>query len=130
MNKAYYKYLSSKYFDATLTERQENRLMRFLARTEDPDFDGVKAVAGFFAAGRSFNKKAGPVRRPVLHPWTYASTALAAVAMVACVVLLVGNFRKDYHTGDLASMESTLTSIFSAGTDVEAELTDLMTIDR
>ena len=50
--------------------------------------------------------------------------------MVACVVLLVGNFRKDYHTGDLASMESTLTSIFSAGTDVEAELTDLMTIDR
>jgi len=131
MNKAYYKHLSAKYFDAMLTERENRRLIRFLSRTEDPDFDEVKAVAGFFATGRSLQKKEQPARRySYFNPWTYASTALAAVSAIICVTLLIGNARKEYRATSLASMESTLTSIFSSGTDVESELSNLMTFKR
>ena len=49
-NKSYYLDLADRRFEALLTEDEELELKSFLASTEDPDFDEVKAVAGFFAA--------------------------------------------------------------------------------
>jgi hypothetical protein len=128
MNKNYYKRLSQKYFDATLSQRQERRLMRFLSGTEDPDFDEVKAVVGFFAAGRSANGLA--VRRMDFRPWVYASAVAASLALVVGISLIVGNARRVSYSESLASMESTLTSIFSSGADVESELSTLLTQNK
>lgn len=128
MNKNYYKRLSQRYFDATLSQRQERRLMRFLSSTDDPEFDEVKAVAGFFAAGRSVNCSA--VRRIDLRPWVYASAVAASLALVVGISLIVGNARRVSYSESLTSMESTLTSIFSSGADVESELSTLLTQNK
>jgi len=128
MSKNYYKRLSQRYFDADLTPRQERRLMRFLARTDDPAFDEVKAVASYFLTGRSVHPAEDPVRRVSYHPLAYASTLTAALAVVASAFLIVGHIHKDRSAAQLASMEDTLTSIFSSGTDVETELSDLLTL--
>ena len=45
-NKQYYIDLAERWFDALLTEEEERALKAFLASTDDPDFDEVKAVAG------------------------------------------------------------------------------------
>ena len=128
MNKNYYKLLSQRYFDATLSRRQERRLMRFLSTTEDPDFDEVKAVSGYFAAVRSANGAA--VRRIDFRPWVYASVVAASLAVVVGVSLIVENARRVRYVESLASMESTLTSIFSSGADVESELSILLTQNK
>ena len=52
-NKAYYIDLSERWFDALITEDKERALKAFLASTDDPDFDEIKAVAGFFATGKA-----------------------------------------------------------------------------
>ena len=111
----YYKQLSLKYFEATATPFEERRLKAFLAHTQDPAFDEVKAVAGFFAAGR----KARRVRRINWIPAVAA--ALVAVALPAGIV--IGTER--HQARQLASMERTLTEIFSSGADVENTLTRL-----
>ena len=128
MNKNYYKRLSQKYFEATLSQREERRLMRFLATTEDPEFDEVKAVAGYFAAGRMARESA--IKRIVFWPWVYASAIAASLAVVVGVSLIVENARRVRYTESLASMESTLTSIFSSGADVESELSTLLTQNK
>lgn len=128
MNKNYYKHLSQKYFEATLSQREKRRLMRFLSTTDDPDFDEVKAVAGYFAVGRSASGLL--VRRIDFRPWVYASAVAASLALVVGVSLIVDNARRVRYTESLASMESTLTSIFSSGADVESELSTLMTQNK
>ena len=55
-NKSYYMDLADRWFDALLTGDEELELKSFLASTEDPDFDEVKAVAGYFAAGKALSK--------------------------------------------------------------------------
>ena len=52
-NKNYYMDLADRWFDAFLTGGEERELKSFLATTEDPDFDEIKAVAGFFVAGKA-----------------------------------------------------------------------------
>ena len=128
MNKNYYKRLSQKYFEATLSQREERRLMRFLATTEDQEFDEVKAVAGYFAAGRMVRESA--ITRIDFRPWVYASAIAASLAVVVGVSLIVENARRVRYTESLASMESTLTSIFSSGVDVESELSTLLTQNK
>ena len=44
-NKNYYMDLADRWFDALLTGGEERELKSFLATTEDPDFDEIKAVA-------------------------------------------------------------------------------------
>ena len=51
-NKSYYMDLADRRFEGLLTEDEELELKSFLASTEDPDFDEVKAVAGYFAMGK------------------------------------------------------------------------------
>ena len=63
-NKQYYIDLSERWFDALLTEEEERALKAFLASTDDPDFDDVKAVAGYFATGKALHGSQKASRRP------------------------------------------------------------------
>lgn len=128
MNKNYYKRLSQQYFEATLSQREERRLMRFLSTTTDPEFDEVKAVTGFFAAGKNANGSV--VCHIDFRPWVYATAVAASLAIVVGISLIANNARRVRYTESLASMESTLTSIFSSGADVESELSTLLTQNK
>ncbi len=123
MNNNYYKKLSLKYFEATLSPREERRLKAFLATTRDPDFDDAKAVVGYFAAGRA---AAGRIVRPASWRWIPVTAISAAAAIAVIVGVHIGKEKQIPGNEALASMENTLASIFSSGTDVETELSGIM----
>ena len=51
-DKAYWKALTERYFDAETTRKEEEALKAFAASTTDPDFDELRAVMGYLAVGR------------------------------------------------------------------------------
>ena len=51
-SKSYYKHLVQKYFDAQTSQREEDRLKRYLASVDDPWFDEAKAVMGYVCLQR------------------------------------------------------------------------------
>ncbi len=51
-DKAYWKALTERYFDAETTQKEEEELKTFAASTTDPDFDELRAVMGYLAVGR------------------------------------------------------------------------------
>ena len=62
-----YKAWIDRYFDAALSPSEEAEFRRFLATTDDPAFDGVKAVMGYFAVESA--RRAAPARpAPGLRP--------------------------------------------------------------
>ena len=136
-NKAYYKDLSERWFEALLTEDEERALKAFLASTDDPDFDEAKAVAGYFATGKAVHGVKEANRRPRqvtrLLPWTAVAVA-ASLALVAaiglshrqndCYVLAYGEKSTDPKLA-LADMSATLGGIFADGENVGEELFDL-----
>ena len=117
----YYKQLCDSWMDASIPKAEERRLKAFLAATDDPDFDDIKAVAGYFECGKAIH---GHVhKRPFM--W-YVPASAAAVLAIALAVGTIGTSKA--RKSELASMESTLTAFFSSGVDVEASLSEL--IDR
>lgn len=141
-NKAYYIDLSERWFDALLTEDEERALKAFLASTDDPDFDEIKAVAGFFATGKAVygaqEKNHRPARQQrTTHRLAWAAIAVAAsLALVAaiglynqrqnqCYILAYGEKSTDKELA-LESMEATLSSLFGTAPDIEKELETLL----
>lgn len=141
-NKAYYIDLSERWFDALLTEDEERALKAFMASTDDPDFDEIKAVAGFFATGKAVygaqEENHRPARqRRTTHQLAWAAIAVAAsLALVAaiglynqrqnqCYILAYGEKSTDKELA-LESMEATLSSLFGTAPDIEKELETLL----
>ena len=141
-NKAYYIDLSERWFDTLLTEDEERALKAFLASTDDPDFDEIKAVAGFFATGKAVygaqEENLRPARqRRTTHQLAWAAIAVAAsLALVAaiglynqrqnqCYILAYGEKNTDKELA-LESMEATLSSLFGTAPDIEKELETLL----
>ena len=141
-NKAYYIDLSERWFDALLTEDEERALKAFLASTDDPDFNEIKAVAGFFATGKAVygaqEENHRPARqRRTTHRLAWAAIAVAAsLALVAaiglynqrqnqCYILAYGEKSTDKELA-LESMEATLSSLFGTAPDIEKELETLL----
>lgn len=141
-NKAYYIDLSERWFDALLTEDEERALKAFLASTDDPDFNEIKAVAGFFATGKAVygaqEENHRPARqRRTTHQLAWAAIAVAAsLALVAaiglynqrqnqCYILAYGEKSTDKELA-LESMEATLSSLFGTAPDIEKELETLL----
>jgi|GEM_PF-2569861 len=124
MNKNYYKLLAARYMEANLSPLEERRLASFLSSTEDPEFNGIKAVMAFFAQGKAVYT--GTESVAVRHPWIPVSIAAAVSVLVISGAMLVGRQTKNREASALASMESTLSSIFSSGADFELELTELL----
>ena len=77
-----YKAWIDRYFDAALSPSEDAEFRRFLATTDDPAFDGVKAVMGYFAVESA--RRAAPARP--------ARRWLAVAASVAVVAFGVGAF--------------------------------------
>ena len=91
-NKSYYLDLAERWFDALLTEDEERELKAFLAGTDDPDFDEVKAVAGFFATGKAVaaEKVSVDAHRPSVSlrfRWAAAAAVAASLALIAAIGL-------------------------------------------
>lgn len=141
-NKAYYIDLSERWFDALLTEDEERALKAFLASTDDPDFDEIKAVAGFFATGKAVygaqeESQSTTHQRRTTHRLAWAAIAVAAsLALVAaiglynqrqnqCYILAYGEKSTDKELA-LESMEATLSSLFGTAPDIEKELETLL----
>ena len=134
-NKKYYLDLAERWFDALLTEGEELELKAFLAGTDDPDFDEVKAVAGFFSAGKAVatGKTSVDARRRSL-PWAATVAIAASLVLVAaiglyhrqndCYVLAYGEKSTDSQLA-LADMTSTLADLFGESEDVTEELFDI-----
>ena len=138
-NKSYYLDLAERWFDALLTEDEERELKAFLVGTDDPDFDEVKAVAGFFATGKAISAGKASVdarRSPVSlrFRWVAAIAVAASLALVAaiglrhrqndCYILAYGEKSTDSQAA-LADMTATLAGLFEEGEDVGVELSDL-----
>lgn len=137
-NKSYYMDLADRWFDALLTGDEELELKSFLASTEDPDFDEVKAVAGYFAAGKALSKgrpaaTASPLPRAAGFRWAaaFAAACLVLVAAIGlyhrqnnCYILAYGEKSTDVQLV-LADMSATLEGIFGESEDVGEELFDL-----
>lgn len=135
-NKSYYLDLAERWFDALLTEDEERELKAFLAGTDDPDFDEVKAVAGFFATGKAAKASVDAHRPPVSlrFRWAAAVAVAASLALIAaiglrhrqndCYILAYGEKSTDSQAV-LADMTATLAGLFEEGEDVGAELSDL-----
>ena len=134
-NKSYYLDLAERWFDALLTEDEERELKAFLAGTDDLDFDEVKAVAGFFAAGKAAltEKVSVDARRRFFH-WAATVAIAASLVLVAaiglyhrqndCYILAYGEKSTDTELA-LADMSTTLAGLFGESEDVGDELFDL-----
>ena len=139
-NKSYYLDLAERWFDALLTEDEERELKVFLAGTDDPDFDEVKAVAGFFATGKAVKASVDAHRPPISlrFRWAAAVAVAASLALIAaiglrhrqndCYILAYGEKSTDSQAV-LADMTATLAGLFEEGEDVGAELSDLFNPD-
>ena len=137
-NKQYYIDLSDRWFDALLTGDEERELKAFLASTDDPDFDEVKAVAGFFAVGKALSKDrpaaaARPLPRGAGFRWAAAFVAASLVLVAAiglyhrqndCYILAYGEKSTDVQLA-FDDMSATLEGIFGESEDVGEELFDL-----
>lgn len=134
-NKSYYLDLAERWFDALLTEDEERELKAFLAGTDDPDFDEVKAVAGFFATGKAVTAEKGSVdARRRIFPWAAAIAIAASLVLVAaiglyhrqndCYILAYGEKSTDPELA-LADMSATLVGLFEESEDVGEELFDI-----
>ena len=120
MDKKYYKKLSHAYFEAALTDSEERTLKAFLASTDDPDFDEVKAVAGYFAAGKTVYGNHGPSATGVSRFWRVA--VAASIVVILSISFYIAHAKR---MRDLSTMESTLTAFFSSGTKVENTIANL-----
>jgi hypothetical protein len=123
-DKEKYTALMQRYWNAETTPGQEQELARYAARVDDPDFDGIRGVLGYLSIGRYKNNYAPKIAST---PWQrIIGLAAAAVLAAVCGTFLYERKQASNTAEILASMESTLTAIFSSGTDIETELSDIL----
>ena len=84
-DKAYWKALTERYFDAETTRKEEEELKTFAASTTDPDFDELRAVMGYLAVGR---KQHAASKACTKQPTTRRIALYARVAAAAIFLLI------------------------------------------
>ena len=84
-DKAYWKALTERYFDAETTRKEEEALKAFAASTIDPDFDELRAVMGYLAVGRKQHaaSKACAKQPPTGRIALYTRVAAASFLLIA-----------------------------------------------
>lgn len=132
MMQEYWKELTEKYFDGETTPAEEASLRRFLSGTEDPSFDDVKAVMGYFSIRKLHRAARRSVRRIISV--TAAAAAISLVAVLGlhvlgretCMMVAYGEKTTD-KTIVMNDVHDTLTSLFvdDQGLDVAGQLSDL-----
>ena len=84
-DKAYWKALTERYFDAETTQKEEEELKTFAASTTDPDFDELRAVMGYLAVGR---KQYAASKACAKQPTTRRIALYTRVATAAILLLI------------------------------------------
>ena len=79
-DKAYWKALTERYFDAETTRKEEDALKAFAATTTDPDFDDLRAVIGYLTVGRKLHTPVRKASTPRIV--LYARVAAAAIFLL------------------------------------------------
>jgi hypothetical protein len=120
-DKEKYTLLMQRYWEAETTPEEERELARYAASVDDPDFEEIRGVLGYLSIGRKL--EAAPTGTVSLF-WRRAAGIAAAVVVGG--LLLFERAWTDGHADALTSMESTLTDIFSSGTDIETELSEIL----
>lgn len=120
MDKQYLLSLMQKYFDGLTTSEEEKLLARMITRTDDHDFDEVKAVMGFLCEGRAR-------RRSMAH--TIRLGSFIATAVAACISVVAITSLNHKEDEDLKLVTDTLSELFSnQGPDTDEVLQDFFNI--
>lgn len=103
--KAYWRELAEKYFDAQTSVEEERALKGYIAGLpeEDTSMDDVKAVMGYFAAGRALSRTTDMQKRKSRHIyryWTAAACFLAALFIGAQAYYRHNNYCVAYMNGE------------------------------
>ena len=131
------------YFEGTLSQDEETALKVFLASEEDqgPEYDEVRAVMGYFAAGRAVifgNTKAITSRRSLrLREIVWRRIAAIAASLAIIITLGVSLYNKtnvcvSYVSGQkitdkevvMNDVDNILADLLSDRTDMEELLND------
>lgn len=80
--------LTEKYFDATTTPLEEEALASFLSTRESelPEFDEIKAVMGYFATARLYEKKKTAKKKTQITRAVQWFSTAAAITITATIV--------------------------------------------
>lgn len=132
------------YFEGTLSQDEETALKVFLASEEGqgPEYDEVRAVMGYFAAGRSVifgNTKAITSRRSLrLREIVWRRIAAIAASLAIIITLGVSLYNKtnvcvSYVSGQkitdkevvMNDVDNILADLLSDRTDMEEQLTGI-----
>ena len=90
----------------------------------DPDLEEIRGVLGYLSIGRKVETL--PARTVSFFWRRVAGIVAAAVVALAGGLLMSERARTGGRTDALTSMVSTLTDIFSSGTDIETELSEIL----
>lgn len=123
--------LIDRYFEADLSDAEELELKEFLVsdKGQSPEYDEVRAVMCYFAAGRALSSGG----RSVL--WPRLAAAAAAVALFLTIGIHIynnNNYCVSYADGVkvtdkevvMNDVDNILADLFSGRTDMEDQLTD------
>ncbi len=132
------------YFEGSLSQDEETALKVFLASEEDqgPEYDEVRAVMGYFAAGRAVifgNTKAITSRRSLrLREIVWRRIAAIAASLAIIITLGVSLYNKtnvcvSYVSGQkitdkevvMNDVDNILADLLSDRTDMEEQLTGI-----
>lgn len=117
LDKQYLLDLTQKYFDGLTNDEEEKLLARMITRTDDPDFDEVKAVIGFLSEGRA--RSASRARTIRIRGF------IAAAAVTACISVVAISSINRHEDEDLRLVTDTLSELFSyQGPDTDEVLQD------
>ena len=96
-DKAYWKALTGRYFEADTTRLEEVELKQFAATTNDPDFDELRAVMGYLAVGRKQHAASGVRTKPSATRRIALYTRVAAAAIFLLIALPWGYRQWQYQ---------------------------------
>ena len=124
-----------RYWDAETTPEQERELARYVARTDDPEFEELRAVLGYLSIG----KRKRTLDSINTHSLPILAVAAAVAALVICFSLrnIMAGTDEDFYvcysygekmTDDqevIESIESSLADFFCGKSPVEANLFEM-----
>ena len=84
-DKEKYTVLMQRYFEGETTPEEERDLARYVAKTDDPEFDELRGVLGYLSIGRQETRRRSRAVR------FYAYALAASVAIVAALTALGGS---------------------------------------
>ena len=125
-----------RYWDADTTPEEEMDLARFVARSDDKDFDGIRGMLGYLSIGRMKKKR----RACLIRTYSIAAFAACMLAIAIsgpslgttgadadkelCVRYICGEKDEDYER-IMSSVESSLEGFFTVEPLAENKLREL-----